>query len=234
MIYRQISSKVCIGRVFDRFNIDYEGFIPRVPNWIHSAMNEMNLPTAMISETVPLTVIDYKCPIPEETKILEAVMYEGWRLPRIDVINERDADNMEDLFHKWAKYELDNNGYIITTFETGDIEMYIKKLPVELDDTTKLYFPLIPENESLLLALDIYLIKRLLERGHKVGTYTFNTNNQFLNPAMAWEIEKRKAINSIEEFDQDDREQVSEMIRTFLYNQHRYVTEAVNPNRKYN
>jgi len=232
MTYKQISSKVCIGRVFDRFNIDYQGFIPRVPNWIHSAMNEMKVYTSMVAVTKDLEVIDYKCAIPDETKILDAVMYEGWRLPRIDVINESDADIMEETWHPYAKYQLDNNGYIITTFEAGDIRMFIRRLPVTFDTVTNLWFPDIPENEDLLNALDWFILKRLLERGHKVNNYTLNTNNVSMNPELQWEKHRFIATNSLAAFDSDDREQISEMIRTFLYNQYASTDEFVNPYRK--
>jgi len=138
---------------------------------------------------------------------------------------------MAELAHGEYKYEVDNNGYIITSFEScdsGDLKFYIKKLPSELDTTTNLYFPLIPDDEDLITALEWYILKRLLERGHKVNNYSLSVNNEHLNPALAWDIWRKKAISSISSIDPDEREQISKVTRTFIQNANYYDTDALN------
>lgn len=238
MIYRQISSKIVIGSIFDRFNIDYGGFVSRVPNWIHRAMSSMNLNMELLDDTVDSAVVDYKATIPDECKLLVGVTYLDKRLPRLGYQNQTLATNMPTLIHDQFSYELNKNGYIITTFETaelGELKFYIKKLPSELDATTNIYFPLIPDDNKLIDALEWYILKRLLERGHKVGEFSLAKNNTFLNPAMAWEIARKKAINSIEAMDADERQQVSKIKRDFIqdydyYDRHSINTKVINPN----
>lgn len=219
MTYKQISSKILIGTVFERFNIDYSGFISRVPNWIHFAMREMDIYTSLLDVVVEVAVVDYKAAIPSATKKIVAVSYLGDRLPRTDTINQKTDDDMADITHTYESYEVNNNGYIITTFESCDAEdlkFYIKTLPIELDTTTKLYFPLIPDSVELITALEWYILKRIVERGHKVRDFTIDSNNEFKNPALAWEIHKKRAINSVDRFDLDERHEISNQIRTFL------------------
>jgi len=231
MVYKLINSSRLIGDVFERFNIDYSGFVSRVPNWVHSAMSELGIYTSLVSAVVDGQVIDYKCDIPDETHILEGVSYLGYRLPRHDAINVKDVNNIPTRVSTSDSYELDGNGHIITTFEKcdlGELKFYIKKLPVELDDKTNLYFPLIPDNEDLRIALEWYILKRLLERGHKVGSFSLAVNNIYLNPAMAWDKHSRIAKNSVSKLDIDDRNNVSIMIRTFLSNYNFYYNEDFN------
>jgi len=223
-----ISSKVCIARVFDRFNIDYSGFISRVPNWIHQGMGELDLFVALQDAVVEDSVVDYKCIIPPQTKELMAVEYEGWRLDRIEGINTAIPAINAEIYHPYAKYEL-SNGYIITTFETGDVRIYIKVLPIELDANLKLYFPLIPDNEDVLTALDWYILKRLLERGHLVPNFSLKDNNEFTNPALAWEKYKKIARNSVINIDSDTRSEISKILRTFIVDYNYHKTVEFNP-----
>ncbi len=227
MILNTINSKVIIARVFDRFNIDYSGFIVRVPNWIHSAMRQLDLQLPLNPEIVIGTVSEYKCNIPPHTKRLYGVSYNGLRIPRIGSINENVRDDMPKLVHDINKYEL-GPGYIITTFETGEVKFYIDSLPVEWDPIANIYFPLVPDNEELLLALDWFIIKSLLERGHSVGAFSLKENNEYLNPGLAWDLQKKKARNSITSFDGEERQQISNMLTTFLSDNTYYSNTAFN------
>lgn len=237
MNYKNISSKILIANVFDRYNIDYAGFIPRVPNWVHGAMRELKIHQSLVNETIDGEVSSYKAAIPSECQVLMAVSYEGLRLPRTDTINQKTNDEMSELEneHLYHSYELDNNGYIITTFEEceeGDLKFYIKKLPSTLDTTTNLYFPDIPDNEDLLRALESYILTMLLNRGHKVNTFSLDSNNPFKNPALAWENSKKKVRNSVAALDMDSREAISDMKRTFLTDYNYYSHTSYNPYNK--
>lgn len=233
MIYKQINSGIVIGSIFERFNIDYSGFVSRVPNWIHRAMGEMNIFVSLINKTVPATVVNYKADLPETCKLLRGISYLGFRLPRVERINEGVDDDMPNLIHDKFKYELTNNGSIITSFEScdlGDLKFYIKEVPSELDSKTSLYFPLIPDDDTLLTALEWYILRRLLERGHKVGEFSLSKNNIYLNPAMAWDTWRKKAENSVGSIDPDEREQISRIKRTMIQDYNYYTGDAININ----
>ncbi len=233
MTYKQINSKILIGTMFDRFNVDYTGFISRVPNMIHAAMRELNIYSSLLNAISPdeTVVVDYKCAIPDDCKILVGVSYLGYRLPRTDKLNQFIAEEMPKLVHEEHSYQPDNNGYIITTFETseeGELKFYYKTLPLELDTVTNLYFPLIPDNQDLITALEYYILKRLLERGHKIREFSLSTPNEYLNPAIAWERWSKIAKNSVLSLDADDRNEISNMIRTFLYDKNYYTSGSFN------
>lgn len=224
-----ISSKVCIARVFDTYNIDYSGFVGRVPNWIYNALGELGSYFTYIHKESPVSVVDYRCEIPIDAVTLLAISYEGLRLKRLDVVNYTMDTDMTTLYHPTEGYEVVDGNHIITTFETGDIIFYYKAMPVVLDPDLNLYFPTIPNNEKLLLGLDAYILTKLLQRGHKVREYTLTANNEFINPALYWKNNKQSIRNSLTVIDLEERELISGMIRTFLVDFNTYDTIKFNP-----
>lgn len=231
MVYRQVSSKRLIGDMFDRFNIDYSGFISRVPNWIHKAMGELDMYQSLLDEALEVEVSEFKAVLPADCYLLLGISYLGTRLTRTDIINQKTNDYLDSLVASQYSYELNNNGYIITTLEECDAEdfiFYYKKLPVELDSTTSLYFPLIPDNSDLIVALEWYILRSLLERGHKIREYSLTANNLYINPAMAWDKYSKVAKNSVSSLDLDEREELSTQIRTFLTDRNYHMGGSFN------
>lgn len=231
MIYKLVNSKKIISKLFEDRNIDYSGFISRVPNWIFSAMSKLKIPMAYSNETVDGQIIDYKAVLPDECKILLGVSYMGYRLPRLNRINETVTDDMPNLVHTSLKYELNNNGYIIVNTEEcdlGDLKFYIKKFPLTLDATTNLYFPLIPEDENLNEALSSYILMMLLQRGHRVNGLSLDGATPSRNPELRWLRDKKIAKNSINRLDIDEREKISKAMRTFLQDYNTYTQDSFN------
>lgn len=228
MIYKKINSKIIIARLFDSYNLDYSAFISRVPNWVFRAMRELSISNGLNPKIVKGTVEDYKCAIPDNAYELVAISYNGLRLPRLNKINENVNTDMEFLIHPKCKYQLDNNGNIITTFKEGDIKFYIKSIPSELDTVTNLRFPLIPDNEELINAIEWYILLRLVYRGHKILNLSLNNNNEFTNPALAWEKYKKRARNSIATLDEDDKKIITDLNTSFIKDYDNYYTGSFN------
>lgn len=216
MIYEYVSSKVVIARTLDDYAIDYTGFISRVPYWIDSALKELGSFYNTVKRQETKTITDYKCELPLNVSTVRAVTYLGYRLKRLDVINYSEDTDMDMLLHPDQGYEISNGEYIITTFSAGEVTIFYKALPVELDTVSGLYFPLIPNNEDLIAGLSNYILAKILTRGHKVREFSISANNEFLNPALYWKNHKQAIRNRLAQFDLDDRENISQMIRTFL------------------
>lgn len=229
MIYKVISSKVCISRVIENFNIDYSGFIPRVPTYVTDAMKEMRIIQNMTIEKASVTITNYKGELPTDMYQIAGVAYFGFRIPRVDRLNETIVDNMPTLIHPEYKYQLDKAGNIIPTFEEGELDVYYYKLPVEFDTTTRLWFPNIPDDIEVLNALDWYILMKIMRRGHNVPGYSFSDNNPFTNPAIAWEKGKQKAINSVGRLDNEDRKQLSDIMLNFIQDKNSYYVQDFNP-----
>jgi len=226
MAYTKINSKVCVARIYDRFHVTYSDWVSRTPNWINSAIANIGAyPQLDRADPVVITIVDYKAAIPTDAKLLEAVIYNGVRIPRVDRINTGNTTNLENTSGLIYSYQLDNNGYIYTTFTDEDITLYYRELPVSLDATTGMYFPIIPDNEHLLEAIDFYLITRIVQRGHKVEGYTLNGATRLTNPALAWEHYRKIARSKIQPLDDEELHQISNLMGTFLINTNKYYND---------
>lgn len=223
-----ISSKVCIARIYDEYNIDYSGFIPRVPNWIFACLNDLDAIQSLVDFKEAGEVVNYKCAVPNRMKELIAVEYEGFRLPNIEEINSKYEDNIGTLTHLKEKYERNGN-FIITTFEEGDIVFYGKAYPLEFDEDLNIYFPLIENNEDLIKAINNYILKTILQRGHIIPTLSLKENNEFTNPALKFENLKRVVRNSLLHISSDLRFELHKEITTFLTRSNYHDSIEFNP-----
>ena len=240
MIYKLVNSQKIIGRIMEDYVVDYSDFISRVPNWIYQAMRKLHITTGYHDEIVEDTVDDYKCALPQQTKILVGVSYQGYRLPRLNVLNQKVTDDMPKLKHPSESYSLSitgeddqgnklGDGYIVTTFREGTIKFYIKSFPLVKDPDSNLWFPLIPDIEEVYDALVQYVLMKILTRGHKLGDLSLKENNPFLNPGIGWRESIKAARNAAYKMDTDGREEISKLIRTFLVDYNFYTMGNFNP-----
>lgn len=219
---RHINSKICIARAYDAFNIDYNEWESRAPFWIASALREVNVPKILTFETVDAEVEEYKCDFPDNAQHIRGVSYLGYRLPRISRVNEASYSDMPDLYHDIAKYDIHPSGYLYFTIEEGDVKIYITKIASEDDKETGLCYPLVPDNEALLKAIDYYILLRIIQRGHNVPGYSLRDANPYTNPAQLWDRQMKKARNSLGAMSKEEREKVSKLQRSFLINSDRW------------
>lgn len=222
MAYKRISGKICIPRIYDRFVVSGSGWEVRCAEWIATAMEFIGIPLVLEDTRFEDTVVDYKCALPCDIKLLRAIEYEGCRLPKIETINTLFADDLELQEHDEYSYQLDRNGYAVFTFEEGDIIIHYKRLPLEYDEDSKIWFPLIIDKVEVLEAIDWYIATRLLSRGYTLSGFSLDSRNPYTNPAMQWDTTKKSAANSLVLYDVDDREEISRMIRTFIQNYNGY------------
>lgn len=232
MIYNNVSSNLVIARVENDFNPDYAGWVGRAPEWIANALDEMEIYVSLEPVQQCIQVSDYKFLLPCDIKLLIAIKYRGERLNRLDFINHQsecdlaEASELRGSVNVSEGYELSNNGWGTTTFESGEITIYYRRIPVEFDNVTQCYFPLIPNKEKVIKALEWYIIKTMLQRGHTHKVYDLASNNPITNPAVQWETAKKAAVNSVGRMDADERNQVSKLMRTLLTNKHYHDNEA--------
>jgi hypothetical protein len=235
MVYRIVSSNEVIARVSNDFNPDYEGWVNRSPQWIADALDELEIYIKLEPVKECIDVVDYKFQLPCDIKLLQGIKYHGRRLPRHDAMNELDTCDLheeDELRHHKAfrheSYELSNTGWGTTTFREGEITIYYKRVPVELDATTGIYFPLIPDNQYVKMAIEWYILRGILLRGHIHTVVSLDSKNPETNPGAQWELYKKRARNSVGAMDADERAEVSNILRTFIVNKRYVQDEAFN------
>jgi len=70
----------------------------------------------------------------------------------------------------------------------------------------------------------------MLERGHVIKGFSFEGNNQYTNPGIAFDLAKKKARNSANAFGLEEREIISRLNRSFILDYNNYTEGEYNPN----
>lgn len=93
---------------------------------------------------------------------------QSWRLNGEDIEDSTVAQSA-------PKYYKINGNYIQTSFETGFIRMHYYALPVDKEG-----YPLIPDNENFIQALEWHVIRRLIGAGYQHPVFSWDkANDQF-------------------------------------------------------
>jgi hypothetical protein len=230
MAYNKVNGKVCVARLLNNYNVSQYGWIPRSPEWINEAIGLMRMVSPLITaEPKEIEIEEYKGKLPCNIRLLLAVEYNGQRLPCIsDSVNTLYKDDLELQTSLVEHYELDDNGNIITSFESGTIRVHFKELPIEFDSELNIYFPLIPNNEKVIAAIIQYLLVRILTKGYKIPELSLKENNPYINPGLAWDDLRKKAENSQVIKDVNELEEISVITKTFLYDNNVYYNKHFN------
>jgi len=230
MVLNYINGKVVIGRVYDRFPINFHGWEVRAAYWIAQGLKKLGLAMAYEQATVPATLEEFKCRIPDKAAYIRAISWNGYRINRIGKINRDPIQDLPILYDSEYWYDISTDGYIISNLEEGDIRIYVYKYLEDFDAETAVWYPRVPDNEEVLESLDYYIAMRLLQKGHDIKGYSLSINNPLLNPGLAFENSKKAARNSAADWDEDELYQVSKIKRSFLLDYNHYTQGNYNPN----
>lgn len=224
MIYNTVDSREIIARIENDFNIDYAGWIGRAPQWIADCLGDIEIFAELQPVQHCYQVVDYKLKLPCNLDVLEAVKYNGERLDRVSVINHKNTCDLAEVdsyinnIFSSHSYEIDNNGWLIFDFEEGEVTLYYRAYPFKYDQVTKIYFPLVPDNQKLKMAIELYVIKMILSRGHKHPVFDLDSKNEATNPFYLYKTARSEARNSVGRLDKDGRAQISNVLRDMLVN----------------
>ena len=200
MVYKTISVMAIIGKIYRDLKISSSSFEADAVEWCAEALDFIGYHAAFKKRTRTLTTKDYRAALPTDLYNVIGVYYEGDKLPLGDSSNINDnyydksnvyisaktevleSTNFEmtqygsrlynDDSDSLYNYYLINPNYVITSFETGEIELVYNAWPTDKDG-----LPEVPDNIYYKQALEWYIIRQLLMRGYehpnKEFTYSF-------------------------------------------------------------
>ncbi|MCK9429725.1 MAG: hypothetical protein M0R17_06940 [Candidatus Omnitrophica bacterium] len=218
-MYQLTSCKEILARVENNFDIDYSDWLPRAPLWIADALDQLQLINSYEDKKITLNVIDYVVSLPDDSpqdiRRILGVEYNGYLIRRLNVINpiKQPLDNSK--YNSLETYSI-KNGYIVTSFEEGEIVLYYQSPAVEYDPEWMLYLPKVPKDSVIQGAIEWYLIYCMLRKGHKHQLYSLDSKNPITNPFSMWLQESKKAKNRASAGDPEDRSEMSRLLQTFI------------------
>ena len=220
MVYQLVSSKEIVARIENDFDIDHADWITRAPLWIANAMDILQIISSYEDKKSdpPLQVENYIVQLPDDApqdiRRILGVEYDGKLIKRLNVINPIKQPKVNSEYSSVETYSI-KNGYIVTSFEEGEIILYYQAPALEWDVENQVYWPKVPTNSIIQTTIGWYIFVSILKRGYKHPTFSLDSKNVFTNPALMWEKEQKAARNQAGAFDPEDRAEFSRIMRTF-------------------
>ena len=218
MIYNTVNGAKIIGRVFNKFKPDYSDWVVSAPQWIGDALSIMGIYMQFEPYTLAVEVANHRAKIPCDIKALEVVEYENCRLPRNNSTAKTGICNVTQRLHPTAKYSLNNNGFIETTFESGEVKFHYKRLPTSYNATYNIEFPLVPDEFVVEDSISWYILYMMMAGGYKHPVFSLEAKLEHLNPFIMWETTHVKAKRRVNSLDRDGRELHKNLWSSFIVN----------------
>jgi hypothetical protein len=207
MTYTYISSKYLIPEIYSYYNVQSSEWENRFPYWIADAMNGMQVYTAYTEADTEVEVREWMAKIPVVCKRIKDVYSHKCKLEYNDL-------GYDGRHLCGCEYSM-SGGWINVPFENGKIRIVMDALPIEEDCDTGTFYPLIPDVEELKIALRLYVIRNILMRGYVHPVMDLKSNSPVTNPAIAFEQQRRKAIQACGTFNADNRKLISKSVLQF-------------------
>lgn len=201
MIYKNVSCKAIIAKVYRDFNPSHSGWVGNAIEWIGEGLQQIGTHIALETTTFDLEVKEFRVKIPCKADSIQAIEYECRKLPRNNAVNFNDnCKCVRDLeTHPNASYSLNPN-YIRTSFEEGSIKVHGLSIPVDNDG-----YPMIPDEYNTKEALSWYVMMKMISRGYKHHLFSYKDAYEF------WQDMYPSAQNAIIAPDPDTYERFKAM-----------------------
>jgi hypothetical protein len=166
MIYKTVSSKYLRGTLLNDYSIEFSDWKNRAMEWINQGVGLMDIKMQTEQHSEAGVVDNYICELPCDLLVLSGIEYQGYRLPSSNYINVVDDTTLTNRSNPTEQYTLNNNGYIHTTFESGDIMFHYRRFPADADG-----YILIPDVPIVIEYMCKYLILKLVAKYGKIGAF---------------------------------------------------------------
>lgn len=231
MIYNTVNSRQVVARIQNNYTINSADWINSCPLWINSCMADMKAFPQMQQIDTVVEVSNHIAKLPCHIKALDGIAYNGYILPCMNRQIGRHQDMVSEYpIHTYHAYELRGDNYVTTTFEEGEITFYHKALSVEQDPNTGVWFPLIPDQDEVFIAMEHYILIRIMQKGYKVMMFNLESLSPAINPFWAYygsrerqvPSSRKKATNSMINLDRDTMKYIADLNITLLHDYNDY------------
>lgn len=241
-----ISSKVLIAELYNDYNIQSSDFIQRFPIWCANALGYLKIHQAYVDNEIKGDIINNMFQLPDYCRGVDSVIINNKEAvlkfslfdrdsnktinhiptlsPKGDFNKHEITDVITSPINKYDNHKSDeiieywiSNNWIHTNVNHGEIVVRYRSIPYEYDSETNMTFPLIYNDELLKLAIKLYVLKMMLNRGYIHPIQNLRDNNPFTNPALYLEQIRFKVRTSCNKFTKDRREILANINTTMLW-----------------
>ena len=239
-----INSKVLIAELYNDYNIQSSDFIQRFPIWCANALGYLKIHQAYVDNEIKGDIINNMFQLPDYCRGVDSVIINNVEatlkfslfdkdststinhIPALSPVGDFNKSDITDVIESPVVKENNvkdkpvywvSNNWIHTNINHGDIVVRYRAIPYEYDSETNMTFPLIYNDELLKLAIKLYVLKMMLNRGYVHPIQNLKDNNPFTNPALYLEQIRFKVRTSCNKFTKDRREILANINTTMLW-----------------
>jgi hypothetical protein len=185
MVYKNISSKAILAKIYRDFKPGYAGWEADAIEWIGEALDYIGCCSGFEMHSEDIQVKNFRAPLPANFYTLRGVDYLGDKLPfggsssagynlfALEVLpsGQKDARDTIRVINPGSysgDYYIINPSYIQTSFESGTITVKYYRYPIDAEG-----LPLVPDNIYVKKALSWYVAMMMKQGGQSLGDFTF-------------------------------------------------------------
>lgn len=201
-----ISIDEIIGKVSNDFNPTDEDWIPRAPEWVAACLSELNITaTDTIKRKLKVNSREAIYPCKLNPKNFKVFTKDGCEVEEFGESSCCGWDiGFDDNCNKY--YALANNNKILLNFHTDLICVQNDDTIIVKSDAFGCDMPAIPEVGSLVEAISLYIMWKILQRGSKHPVYNLS-NNWTTNPYYMFDKMRERVKTDVINNEQDKNEQ---------------------------
>lgn len=190
-----LSTKKQIGQLVQNMGVDIIAYRHLFPQWFEDAISIMGIPDYYVIRREEIEVVDNKALLPCDIENLHSLWITtglttlpntcNGLVPLVLRDNPLIGSELVD-YGNVVQYGNINGNYLYTTFKTGKVLVIFKGMPLDEEG-----YPQVPDNANFRMALEYYLVYRLIILGYSHPAFTFQTARQL------WELHYPRAANDI-------------------------------------
>lgn len=174
-----MTSKFVIAKIYRDLRLNDPNYELDFIEWFGEALAYIGTSVQLLKKETKITATDYKAGLPPDLVILTQLLYNspqhGWIYLRYNPSSFNNHESSANFNASTEESYSLNPNYIVTSFESGEIDISYKALPLDEEG-----YPLIPDNVYFKEALFWYCVKQMILGGYvpKVAqlTYEFADN----------------------------------------------------------
>lgn len=176
-----VSSKAVIRKIYRDLKPNYDSWVDDAYEWIGEAMELIGTTAGFVTkEAVPLTVKDFRAPVPCDFYEQVKITYRGEKLNKIESENVGNPDSPVEFrdqhYYPGPGYKPDM-GYYRFTFESaepGEVKLWFKAF---LTDSEGL--PMVPNTIEYKQALFFYCLRQMILQGYVHKDFNYDKADAF-------------------------------------------------------
>lgn len=227
MVYNYISGLAIIEKVNDDYNIQSADWIPLAPKWIFEGLRLIKArSTTVLAPPMNIPVNDYRFDLPDDVASIERVCDEK----NVPILISSSIIALDHGITKSAAKELKrciiSLQYAEINSDDSFVTIHYRKYPTHRSSELQQNIPVIPDDETTILALTDYVLFKILVRGYVHPYYRLGAQNPMYDPQLNWIKNKVLAKRSLSKLTDHDLEQITRDFNDMFTDKYHYYTKG--------